>query len=98
MTWRIAGQLAWQSRHVDFDRRTGNNARYKLTWRDHDPLRSYHCPEVPPQPAPGGMYEQLVLEYYVVVNGGEVRPEPGAAFGGTFIDYANDPWRAANCP
>jgi len=44
------------------------------------------------------MYEQLLVEYYPVVNGGEVRPEPGAAFGGTFIDYLDDPWRTANCP
>jgi hypothetical protein len=43
------------------------------------------------------MYVQTQLEYYVTVNGGEYRPEPGAAFGGTFIDYPNDAWRAANC-
>jgi len=98
IAWRVAGQLAFQRTYVNFDRRVGNNARYKISWRDLDPFRPFHCPEQKPVPVPGGMYEQLVLEYIVVVNGGEVRPEPGAAFGGTFIDYLNDPWRTANCP
>ncbi|MDQ3369318.1 MAG: DUF6209 family protein [Myxococcota bacterium] len=96
MKWRYVGQTAWQSRYVGFDRRVGNNARYALNWREHDPLRSYHCPEVAPTPVPGG-YVQVALEYYLVVNGGEVRPQPGAAFSATFVDYANDSWRASNC-
>jgi uncharacterized protein DUF6209 len=95
--WRIAGQTAFQTRHVDFDRRVGNNARYKLSWRDHDPFRAFHCPEVAPHTSSDGQYAELQLEYVVSVNGGEVRPEPGAAFGGTFSDYLHDPWRDANC-
>ena len=97
MHWRIAGQLAYQMTPVNFDRRTGNNARYRMSWRDHDPFRSFHCPEVAPVPAADPQYVSLQLEYYVVVNGGEVRPVPGGAFAGVFTDYANDPWRSQNC-
>jgi hypothetical protein len=37
------------------------------------------------------------MEFYFTVNGAELRPEGGGAFLGIFEDYANDPWRAANC-
>ena len=93
--WRIVGQPEWNTRPVNLDRRVGNNARYRMSWRDHDPFRSFHCPEAAPQPA--GELVQLPLEYYVIVNGRELRPSPGGAFAGVFTDHANDPWRAANC-
>ncbi|MDB4959478.1 MAG: hypothetical protein JWO36_7047 [Myxococcales bacterium] len=95
--WRGAGQTAWQIQPVDFDRRTGNNARFAQSWRELDPFRAYHCPEMPTTLSADQQYRSAVVEYYIVVNGYEVRPEPGAAFSGTFTDYANDPWRAANC-
>jgi hypothetical protein len=89
----------WQSTPVSFDRRTGNNARYVINWRGLDPLREFHCPELPPMltTQPDGPRAALNVEYYVTVNGSQVRPEPGAAFGGTFSDYASNPWRDANC-
>ncbi len=96
--WREQGQTTWQSRPVNFDRRVGNDARYAMSWRELDPFRMYHCPDGATTPTPDGMYVQTRLDYVIVVNGYELRPEPGAAFAGTFIDYANDPWRAANCP
>jgi hypothetical protein len=96
--WRYAGQQAWQARPVNFERRVGNNARYQLNLRELDPFRSYHCPDAPTTPTADGLYTELRLEYYVVVNGGELRPAPGAAFAGTFVDYANDPWRTQACP
>lgn len=96
--WRYAGQQSWQMAHVNLDRRVGNNARYRFGLRDVDPFRSYHCPEVAGTPDPSGQYEQIRLEYYVTVNGGELRPAPGAAYAGTFSDYRNDAWRAASCP
>lgn len=94
MKWRHAGETTWRSRYVDHDRRVGNNARYHLTWRDHDPFRSYHCPEATPTQATGG--ESLAVEYFLVVNGLEVRPAPGAAYAGMFAD-APSAWRDANC-
>ncbi|HEU0034290.1 MAG TPA: DUF6209 family protein [Kofleriaceae bacterium] len=96
--WRVAGEPAFHTTPVNFDRRVGNNARYAFSWRQVDPFRAFHCPEVAPQPTPDGQYVQLPVEYFVVVNGGEARPEPGAAFAGTFTDYASDPFRDQNCP
>lgn len=95
--WRLAGQNTWQSRAVNFDRRVGNDARYAVNWRELDPFRMYHCPEVAPQPTSDGQYVQVTLEYYVVVNGFELRPEPGAAFAGTFVDYTNGSWHDPSC-
>lgn len=97
LRWRGEGQTAWQTRPINFDRRVGNNARYAMSWRELDPFRPYHCPEIPTSPTPDNMYVQGRLEYIVVVNGFELRPVPGAAYSGTFIDYASDAWRAANC-
>jgi Family of unknown function (DUF6209) len=88
----------WQSIPIDFDQYVGNNARYKISWRDLDPLRDYNCPQVPVTPTSDGMYVQAQLGYYVTVNGYQLRPEPGAWFEGTFVDYPNNAWRAANCP
>jgi hypothetical protein len=95
--WRGAGQNTWHVQPVNFDRRVGNNARYAQSWRELDPFRVYHCPDVATTVTPDNMYVQALVEYYIVVNGFEVRPEPGAAFSGTFTDYVTNPWRAANC-
>jgi hypothetical protein len=96
--WRHPGQTAFHVQPVNFDRRVGNNARYAQSWRSLDPYRPYHCPEVAGTPSGDGQYASIAVEYYIAVNGAELRPEPGAAFGGTFTDYAHDAWRDANCP
>lgn len=95
--YRYGGVSSWQTRAVDFDRRSGNNARYRFSLRDVDPLRSYHCPEVPPTPTSDGQYAEVSFEYYLTVNGGELRPAPGATFAGSYADYVSDSWRTANC-
>jgi hypothetical protein len=87
----------WTNIPVDFDSYVGNNARYKSSWRDLDPLRDFNCPQTPVTPTPDGMFVQTQLGYYVTVNGYQLRPEPGAAYQGTFIDYPDNEWRAANC-
>ncbi len=97
LRWRAEGQTTWQSRPVNFDRRVGNDARYVMSWRDLDPFRMYHCPEGTLSPTPDGMYVQTRLDYYVVVNGYELRPAPGAAYAATFVDYAGS-WPSPNCP
>ncbi|MBS1118378.1 MAG: hypothetical protein H6Q90_606 [Deltaproteobacteria bacterium] len=95
--YRFVGQTAWTTLPVNFDRRTGNNARYRMSWRELDPFRTYHCPEVAPHPSQDGMYAEVQLEYYIVVNGGELRPAPGAAFAATFADYPDGFWHTGGC-
>jgi hypothetical protein len=95
--WRYYGQTAWTTTPVSFDRRTGNNARYAFGLRAIDPFRDFHCPEVAAIPTADNQYVQISIEYYIVVNGFELRPEPGAWFAGTFTDYPSNPWRSANC-
>ena len=95
--YKFAGQTAWTTVPVAFDRRAGNNSRYAVSWRGLDPFRSYHCPEVPSTPSANGQYAEIGVQYYATVNGAELRPEPGAAFAGTFSDYPSDAWRSANC-
>ena len=101
ISWRLTSNTAttvWTVSPVDLAGRAGNNALYTWSWRDVDPFRDFHCPELPPNPTTDGQYVQLGIEYVVSVNGSEIRPEPGAALGGTFIDYPTTPWRTANCP
>jgi hypothetical protein len=99
--WRLVGAnsaaTVWTTSPVNFDARLGNNANYVWDWRAVDPFRAYHCPEVASSPTSDGMYQQISVEYWVAVNGAELRPEPGAAYAGTFVDYPSDPWRTANC-
>jgi hypothetical protein len=97
LRWRLAGQIDWQSRAVNFDRRVGNDARYALSWRELDPFRMYHCPEVRPQPTSDGQYVQVALEYYVVVNGYELRPVPGGWYTGYFVDDRDGFWKDPSC-
>ncbi len=95
--YRFVGQTAWSTQPVNFDRRTGNNARYRFNWRELDPFRTWHCPEVAPHTSSNGMYAEIGFEYYVVVNGGETRPVPGGAFAATFGDYPNGFWHSETC-
>ena len=98
--WRLvagAASTPWTTTPIGLDARVGNNAQYALSWRDLDPFRPYHCPELAPEATPDGQYVQIGIEYYVDVNGGELRPEPGAAYAGTFVDYPSNPWRSSNC-
>ncbi len=95
--WRFTGQSTWTTHPVNYDRRVGNNARYKLSWRAVDPFRTYHCPEVAPHTSANGMYAELQIEYYLVVNGAEVRPVPGGTYGATFADYLDGFWHSQTC-
>ena len=98
--WRLDGATSstpWTTTPVGYDARVGNNAQYAQSWRELDPFRDDHCPEVVAAPTTDGQYVEIQLEYYITVNGGELRPEPGAAYGATFSDYPSNPWRTANC-
>ncbi len=98
--WRLVTQEAatpWTTTPVGFDARVGNNAQYALDWRQLDPYRDDHCPELAGDPTSAGLV-QIQLEYYISVNGGELRPEAGATFVGNFADFPTNAWRTANCP
>jgi len=96
--WRGDPMATFQVAPVNFDRRTGNNARYAYDWRAIDPFRTFHCPGMPTTVSSDGQYVQARIDYFVVVNGFELRPAPGAAYAALFSDYSSDPWRTANCP
>jgi len=85
--WRNAGETAWHSRPVSFESRVGNNTRYVMSVREVDPFRPNQCPEATIPQSPDGVYAMTTPGYYIVANGYELRPAPGAAFGGTFVDY-----------
>ncbi len=86
-----AGAFAW--RHVDLDRRVGNNARYAVRLRDLDPLggntitRREDCPAAPLALSADGQYATTEVEYYLQVNGLELRPQDGTAWRGRFVNH-----------
>ena len=94
--YKLGGQSAWTVAPVDFDRRDGNMPLQAVVARRH-PFRANHCSEVASSPTPDGMYTQIRIDYFITVNGAELRPEPGSGVRGYFIDYPSDPWRTANC-
>lgn len=91
MHYRFDATQAFASRYVDFDRRTGNNARYAVPIREIDPLggntitQPADCPSVPLEVVDG--YVQTTVDYYFTVNDVEVRPAPGETYQGVFEDY-----------
>ena len=92
--YRFAGQAEWQWAWVDFDRRVGNDARYRFLLRSLDPLggqtrtRPEECPDAALDFDPSGTYVRTSVELFFSVNGHALRAEDGAPFGGTFEDYA----------
>jgi hypothetical protein len=94
------GDSEFASAYVNMVDQPGNNARYAIDLRGLDPFRSYSCPAVPVTTVDQGgeAYVQAELDFYVTVNGAEIRPAgPGSFFRGTFTDYAANPWREENC-
>ncbi|CAN5288497.1 hypothetical protein BH11MYX1_BH11MYX1_17830 [soil metagenome] len=77
----------WTAFPVNFESRQGNNARYAFSWRQADPFRDYYCTAMPVTPTSDGQYEAVQLGYYITVNGSAYRPEPGASFAATFVNY-----------
>ncbi len=96
--YRFAGQQDFTRAYVDLFDQVGNNARYGLNLRTFDPFGFYQCPSVPYETvsAPDGDRVQASLEFFFTINGMVFRPE-NALFGGTYVDYASNPFRDTYC-
>ncbi len=80
-------KFAW----VDYDKRVGNNARYRAELRGIDPFRPYQfaCPAAPLTFSADGFYVNTTMEFYLEVNGKQLRPSPNGVFVGFFDDYSD---------
>jgi len=99
---RVGGAGAFKSSYVSFDRRVGNNARYGIDLRALDPIPGIvtitnpaECPPLTRVTTAGPTYVESSLEFYVTVNGVELRPEGGGTFRVRYQNYA-EPF--AVCP
>ena len=93
--YRYAGQTSFTTKYVDFDRYTGNNARYALPLSVLDPLGGSYkrtspeqCPAATLIASSDG-YVRTSVDYFFVVNGVELRPAPGQTYLGNFENYRN---------
>lgn len=75
--------------------RVGNNARYSFDVRKLDPLAFYRCPEAPLEESNGEVHARA--EFYFAINGEVLGASDGGAFEAVYTDYAESPWREANC-
>ena len=94
---RIGGAGAFTMSYVRFAEYHGNDARYALALHALDPLGGVNggaltdksqCPTFATTISADTQYVQAAFDYYFTVNGVELRPAPGAAFHGTFENYA----------
>jgi uncharacterized protein YraI len=76
---RVVGAPTFTQRWVSFDRRVGNDARYSIDLRELDSLpdvRAGGCPAYPITKV-NDAYVEAPVEFYVSVNGVELRPPSG---------------------
>lgn len=91
--YRYGSTGEWQWAWVDFDRRSGNDARYALALVELDPLGGHtrttreECPAAPLERDPSGQYVRTTMEYVFSVNGHALRAPDGGPFRGTYEDY-----------
>jgi hypothetical protein len=94
---RVGDTGTFATSYVAFDRRIGNNARYAVQLRGLDPLpgspaggsltSAADCPKFATSISADGQYVQADLQFYVTVNGVELRPSAGAVFHGLYQNY-----------
>jgi len=91
LRYRFGRTGAFAMRHVNFERRVGNNARYAVDLRGVDPLPDFPaltaCPAAPLTASPDGALVSTTFEYYFTVNGTEYRPSATGVFQGVFTNY-----------
>ncbi len=96
---RVGDVGPFAARYVGFDHRVGNDARYAFSLRELDPVGGVNggaltdrsqCPTFRLATDASGQYVQVDLQFYVTVNGTELRPtQPGSGgvFHGTYQNY-----------
>ena len=92
---RVGSQGPFAIRHIPIERRAGNNTRYAANLRDMDPFHMLNtpttkaqCPTFPMQHTTGATgYVQANVEFYVTINGVELRPSAGQNYVGSFVEY-----------
>ena len=95
---RAGGTGDFVTTYVPFDRRVGNNARYAIDLRALDPVPNApgggaltsrdQCPAFPLTRSADGQYVQATVEFFMTVNGVELRPAGGGVYEGTYANYA----------
>lgn len=90
--YRLRPRDHFAYRHVNLDRRVGNNARYRFDLATLDPMPdapapSDRCPAAELTPSPDGAYVNARVEYYFTVNGVALRPSAGGQFLGSYSNY-----------
>lgn len=95
--YRFGNTGPFQFAYVPLDGYVGNNARYRVELRGIDPFRPYQsgCPAAPLTRTADGFYVTTQMQYYLEVNGRQLRPAPGANWVGHFEDHQG-PY--AHCP
>jgi hypothetical protein len=90
---RVGDSGPFAMQYVQYDQRVGNNARYMIDLRPLDPILGLvtindksGCPSFP-LTADGDGYVKADFQYYIVVNGAELRPQGGGVFHGTYQNY-----------
>lgn len=95
--YRYGGQGEYKTDYVNFDRRNGNDARYSLELRKFDPWsKDGISTSNPPSDIPitevknaqGRVTShEAKMEFFITVNGQELRPGEGRNFEGTYVNY-----------
>lgn len=87
--YRFGDTGPFQFEYVPVDGHVGNNARYRVELRGIDPFRPYQsgCPAAPLTRTADGFYVTTQMQYFIEVNGTQLRPAPGANWVARFEDY-----------
>jgi hypothetical protein len=91
---RLDTGASFGSQYVDIDQRVGNNTRYAFGVRDLDPFAAAseaitdkkQCPPFALRVSIDGQYVEAELEFYVTVNGAELRPSGESVYRAVFAD------------
>jgi hypothetical protein len=95
--YRVIGTERFTAKYVDFDHRVGNDARYSIDLRGLDSVVGAttitdpaNCPSYPVTYVAGAnqAYVEAPVEFYMTVNGAELRPDASPAFVVRYQNYA----------